>query len=150
MPRPSAQAIQAGVPTVESWSANTANAARSPSHVRIASRIARCAKRRVCVPDTARRAMAGSAASRHRNAKVKSFSKSNIANGRFAVDLLLDCYVSWREECLTVRVAYDRWSEGDRLDRQRAYAGYLAALDREEQAARVYADQLERVSRICN
>jgi hypothetical protein len=29
-----------------------------------------------------------------------------------------------------------------------AYAGYVAALDREEQAASTYADHVERVSRI--
>jgi hypothetical protein len=42
-----------------------------------------------------------------------------------------------------------RWGCSDRDERALAYAGYVAALDGEEQAARAYADQLELVGRIC-
>jgi hypothetical protein len=65
-----------------------------------------------------------------------------------SVDQLLERYVAWREECLTVRLAYEAWTDADRGERQLAHAGYLAALDREQQAARVYAEQVDWVRRI--
>jgi hypothetical protein len=68
--------------------------------------------------------------------------------GQSLVDRLLEPYVSWREECLTVHLAYKQWTDSDRDERKLAYAGYLAALDREEQAARVYAREVEWVRRI--
>jgi hypothetical protein len=72
----------------------------------------------------------------------------DIALGRRAVDALLEHYVAWREECETVWQAYQRWVDADRHERWLAHAGYLAALDREEQAACTYADHLEHVRRI--
>jgi hypothetical protein len=74
---------------------------------------------------------------------------SNIARGRRAIDDLLTRYIAWREECHTVRVAYQQCANDDRGERERAYAGYLAALDREERAASVYADHVDRVRRLC-
>ena len=68
---------------------------------------------------------------------------------RWPVDALIELYVCWREECREVRQAYQWWGDSDREHRTLAYAGYLAALDREEQAARAYADQIDLVSRIC-
>jgi hypothetical protein len=65
-----------------------------------------------------------------------------------SVDQLLERYVAWREECLTVHLAYELWADADRGERKLAHAGYLAALDREQQAARVYAEQLDWVKRI--
>jgi hypothetical protein len=65
------------------------------------------------------------------------------------VDVLLERYVHWREECITVRHNYQAWNDSDRDQRSLAYAGYLAALEREEQAARAYADQIERVRQVC-
>jgi hypothetical protein len=68
---------------------------------------------------------------------------------RWPVDALFELYVSWREECHTVWKAYGSWADaGGPRQRKLAYAAYLAALDREEQAARAYADQSDRVSRI--
>jgi hypothetical protein len=64
------------------------------------------------------------------------------------VEQLLERYVAWREECLTVWLAYERWADSDRGERKLAHAGYLAALDREQQAARVYADQVDWVRRV--
>jgi hypothetical protein len=72
----------------------------------------------------------------------------DTALGRQAVDALLERYVAWREECETVWQAYQRWVDADRHERWLAHAGYLAALDREERAARTYADHIERVRRI--
>jgi hypothetical protein len=66
----------------------------------------------------------------------------------WAVDQLLEGYVSWREECEEVWMAYERLAARDRTERRAAYAAYLAALEREEHAARTYADQIERVRRI--
>jgi hypothetical protein len=72
----------------------------------------------------------------------------DTALGRRAVDALLERYVAWREECETVWLAYQRWVDADRHERWLAHAGYLAALDREERAARSYADHIEHVKLI--
>jgi hypothetical protein len=69
----------------------------------------------------------------------------DTAHGRRAVDELLEHYVSWREECITVEHSYEGWTAADRGEGALAYAAYLAALDREEHAARSYAHHLERV-----
>jgi hypothetical protein len=67
---------------------------------------------------------------------------------RWPVDALFELYVSWREECHTVWQAYAWWADAGGRHRKLAYATYLAALDREEQAARAYAEQSDLVSRI--
>jgi hypothetical protein len=61
------------------------------------------------------------------------------------IDALLERYVHWREQCIAVRETYRRWLDCTHGRRGLAYAGYLAALDGEEQAARAYADQVERI-----
>lgn len=76
---------------------------------------------------------------------------SDIASARWIdhlVDQLLERYVAWREESRTVQLAYELWADAVREERKLAYAGYLAALDREQQAARVYAQRIEWVTRI--
>lgn len=75
-------------------------------------------------------------------------TRSDTALGRWAVDALIEHYVVWREECQAVRLAYQRWADSDRSECRLAHAGYVAALDREECAARTYADHIERVRRI--
>jgi hypothetical protein len=72
---------------------------------------------------------------------------SASALGRRMIDELLERYVAWREECSAVRLAYQCWAQSGRRERRLAYAGYLAALDREEQAARTYAGHVDRVRR---
>jgi hypothetical protein len=69
---------------------------------------------------------------------------------RLATDALLEQYVSWREECEFVRLAYQRWDRAEGSDSGLAYAAYLAALDREEHAACTYADQVGSVWSICS
>jgi hypothetical protein len=69
---------------------------------------------------------------------------SDTAVRRWAVDEVLECYLSWSEECHAVRLAYQRWVDSAQAEGRLGYAGYVAALDREEQAARVYADHMER------
>jgi hypothetical protein len=72
---------------------------------------------------------------------------SDTALGGSQIDILLERYVWWREDSLTVQLAYERWSQCEHAERGLAYAGYLAALDREEQAARVYAGEIESARR---
>jgi hypothetical protein len=64
------------------------------------------------------------------------------------IDELFERYVSWREGSQAVGLAYQRWADSDRGARRLAYAGYLAALDMEEHAARTLADQIERVRQV--
>jgi hypothetical protein len=61
------------------------------------------------------------------------------------IDEMLDAYMGWRRECVTVRTAYREWSTGPGPDRRLAFAAYRAALDREQQASLVYADCSRRV-----
>jgi hypothetical protein len=69
---------------------------------------------------------------------------SDTAVRRWAVDQVFECYLSWIEECDAVRLAYQRWVESAQAEGRLGYAGYVAALDREERAARVYADHMAR------
>jgi hypothetical protein len=78
---------------------------------------------------------------------MKTVTKPDTAPGRFAIDALFERYVSWREECHAAEMAYRRWLDGEHGERRLAFAAYLAAIDREEQAARTYADQFARVER---
>ena len=54
------------------------------------------------------------------------------------VDELIDHYVSWREACAAVAVSYENWTCSERPDMKLAFSVYVAALDREEQAATAY------------
>jgi hypothetical protein len=67
---------------------------------------------------------------------------------RNTVDVMVDDYVRWREACLTVRRAYDSWAVARPSERRLAHAAYVAALDREGEAAASYArrvgDAVER------
>jgi hypothetical protein len=53
-------------------------------------------------------------------------------------DALVETYVEWREECIELEAAYQRWMESKQLERDLAYTAYRAALDREEEAAGAY------------
>jgi hypothetical protein len=68
-----------------------------------------------------------------------------IAFARRTIDELVERYISWRDESCAVRVAYQRWSNSGPGERRLAYASFLAALDREEQAARAYAAHVDRI-----
>jgi hypothetical protein len=63
----------------------------------------------------------------------------------FVVDEFLETWICWREACGDVRTAYLRWAQSDAEQRELAFAGYRAALDREDQAARVYSIWTERL-----
>ncbi len=62
------------------------------------------------------------------------------------IDRLLEFYCEWREECAEVHAAYERFSNAVAADRALAYAAYIAALDREDTAAWMYAVQISHVS----
>lgn len=66
---------------------------------------------------------------------------------RELIDHLMDAYIDWREECITLGDAYERWLTVAVAERSLAFAAYRAALDREQQASSVYADRFEMVSR---
>jgi hypothetical protein len=55
------------------------------------------------------------------------------------IDEAMDAYVDWREECIRVWDAYQRWRSAARADAALAFPAYVAALDREERASEVYA-----------
>jgi hypothetical protein len=79
---------------------------------------------------------------------MRTLSNSSSAQRRQSIDVLVQHYVSWREECYAVADAYQRWDRCARGQREAGYAAYIAALDREEHAAGVYAEQIEHVKRI--
>jgi hypothetical protein len=63
------------------------------------------------------------------------------------VDVMMDVYVDWREECLALTKAYERWSSERVAERDLAFAAYRAALDREDRASAVYEDLVKSVER---
>lgn len=68
------------------------------------------------------------------------------ARRRRQVDELIDHYVSWREACVAVGVAYERWRAAGRADQDVTFVIYSAALDREEDAAVAYEAAVARVA----
>lgn len=67
---------------------------------------------------------------------------------RDTVDLAVDAYVAWREECRAVRNAYLAWRRARSTEAALAFDVYEAALDREEVAAEVYAELMSRVGHL--
>ena len=64
---------------------------------------------------------------------------------RSLVDDFILSWVSWREACEDVRSAYECWQRCKTAQRGLAFASYRAALDREDQAARVYSMRVDQV-----
>jgi hypothetical protein len=69
---------------------------------------------------------------------------NDTAVRRRAIDDLMDRYVAWREACYAVDLAYQRWAGATPDQSGSFYSGYVAALDREEQASLTYADHISR------
>ena len=65
--------------------------------------------------------------------------------GLVVVDEFIDSWICWREACEDVRGAYERWRVCSAPQRGLAFASYRAAVDREDQAARVYAFWTDRL-----
>jgi len=63
------------------------------------------------------------------------------------VDDMMDDYVSWRDACGAVAVSYENWKCSDRTDNWLAFSVYVAALDREEQAATAYERAVAQVAK---
>jgi hypothetical protein len=59
---------------------------------------------------------------------------------------MMDAYVSWINACAGVAVSYENWKRLDRTDEKLAFSVYVAALDREEQAAAAYQRAVVRVA----
>jgi hypothetical protein len=57
----------------------------------------------------------------------------------------LESYAVWRESCETVTATYRWWGRCEAPQRSLAFDSYLAALDREEIAAQVHAEKVERL-----
>ena len=64
------------------------------------------------------------------------------------VDLALRAYMAWREECAAVRAAYLTWRRAGAAGAASAFDAYAATLDREELAAKRYADLARRVAHV--
>lgn len=63
-------------------------------------------------------------------------------------DEILDLYLDWREQAAAVEDAYESWAGAPAGEEGRWFAVYLAAVDREEAAARSYADVLASGERL--
>jgi hypothetical protein len=66
------------------------------------------------------------------------------------VDRLIEAYVSWREACLRVSDAYHSWASESGPAATSAFGWYMAALDREEHAAEVYAELVRRAGQLAS
>jgi hypothetical protein len=62
------------------------------------------------------------------------------------LDDMVDDYVSWREACGMVSAAYSSWQRAGRQDQKLAFSEYVAALDREEEAAMAYQHAVEQIA----
>jgi hypothetical protein len=82
------------------------------------------------------------------NARGSRDRASGLTRGRRRqyVDDMMDDYVSWRDACAAVAVSYENWKCSDRADKKLAFSVYVAALDREEQAASAYQRAIARVA----
>ncbi|MEN3279076.1 MAG: hypothetical protein V7607_216 [Solirubrobacteraceae bacterium] len=60
-------------------------------------------------------------------------------------DEFLESYVAWREASEDVRAADEHWRTCEPRRRRVAFECYRAALDFEEQAARIYFDRTARL-----
>lgn len=60
------------------------------------------------------------------------------------LDVLMDSYLRWRAESRAVAESYRNWRAAPRRGRDVAFDEYLAALDREEQAACGYRRAVEQ------
>jgi hypothetical protein len=60
------------------------------------------------------------------------------------LDALMEGYLHWRDESRAVAESYRNWRSAPRPRREGAFYEYLAALDREEQAACGYRRAVEQ------
>jgi hypothetical protein len=87
-----------------------------------------------------RRARRDTRATRDRSSAFAGGGRTEI------VDEMIDDYVGWRRACAAVAVSYENWRCSDRPDEKLAFSVYVAALDREEQAAAAYQRGVAQVA----
>ena len=63
-------------------------------------------------------------------------------------DEIIDLYLDWREEAAAVADAYALWADATADDKAARFAAFTAAIDREDAAARSYADVLANGERV--
>jgi hypothetical protein len=63
---------------------------------------------------------------------------------RETIDAVVNEYARWREECAIVHSAYDLWTASPPRRRRLAHAAYVAALDREGEAAAHYERRIRQ------
>lgn len=71
-----------------------------------------------------------------------------VRKRRETVELAVDAYVAWREECVAVRTAYLVWRRAHAAEAALAFVAYEAALDREEVAAEAFAALMRRAGHL--
>lgn len=64
------------------------------------------------------------------------------ASSRRLRDEIIDLYLDWREEAAAAADAYALWADATADDKAARFAAFTVAIDREEAAARSYADVL--------
>ena len=70
------------------------------------------------------------------------------ASSRRLRDEIIDLYLGWREEAAAAAEAYALWADATADDKAARFAAFTAAIDREEAAARSYADVLASGERL--
>ena len=75
---------------------------------------------------------------------LKRAPRTNAVRLDELLDALMDSYLHWRDECVAVAESYRNWRSAPRPGRDVAFDEYLAALDREEHAARGYRRMVEQ------
>jgi hypothetical protein len=65
---------------------------------------------------------------------------------RTLIDTAVEAYVEWREESASVWDAYGCWRSADAGEAGVTFWAYRAALEREEQAALVYARHMHQIA----
>jgi hypothetical protein len=78
--------------------------------------------------------------------RLKPIGRS--ARQRALVDAAVVAYTQWRRECAAVRNAYRRWKSASAFDRPLAFDAHKAALDREEDAAKLYGRLMRRAGHL--
>src|SRR3954447_26782240 len=73
------------------------------------------------------------------NVRRATVSAMSTTIDKRLVDEAMDAYVDWRELCLAVQSAYERWERAPRSKPGIALRDYQVALDREEQSSVEYA-----------
>ncbi len=68
------------------------------------------------------------------------------ATHRRYLDDMVDVYVSWREACGEVSETYANWRCAGRQEQKLAFGAYIAAMDREQDAATLYQHAVERLA----